>query len=106
MTNRLILHNQNKNEQNLWPFFASYPVQISNTGISVSVAGPATALYIIIPALLGVLLLKETMTRRKGLGIALAVLAIYLLSDGEFESWDILVLRGTPQQGYGVGRDA
>jgi transporter family protein len=41
---------------------------------------PLTALYIAIPVLLGMLVLGEPMTVRKGLGILLAAGAIYLFS--------------------------
>lgn len=41
---------------------------------------PITALYVTIPILLGFLVLREPITLRKCLGIALALVAIYLLS--------------------------
>jgi bacterial/archaeal transporter family protein len=46
----------------------------------VSLLAPLTALYVAIPVILGILVLGEPMTVRKGLGILLAVGAIYLLS--------------------------
>jgi transporter family protein len=52
-------------------------------GMSVSVLGPVTALYIIVPAVLGVLLLGESVTLRKVGGILLAMVAIYLLASEE-----------------------
>lgn len=51
--------------------------------MSVSVLGPVTALYIIVPAVLGVVLLGENITLRKGVGIAMAMIAIYLLASEE-----------------------
>jgi transporter family protein len=47
---------------------------------SVSLLAPLTAIYIAIPVLLGVFVLGEPMTLRKGIGILLAVGAIYLLT--------------------------
>jgi transporter family protein len=52
-------------------------------GMSVSVLGPVTALYIVVPAVLGVLCLGETFTLRKVVGLVLAVSAIYLLASEE-----------------------
>ncbi len=57
-------------------------------GVSVSVLGPASALYIVVPAVLGVLLLKEPITGRKAAGIVLAIVAIALLTQDEGESVD------------------
>lgn len=45
-----------------------------------SVVMPFTGMYILIPAVLGILVLKEPMTVMKGLGMASAVLAVFLLS--------------------------
>ena len=47
---------------------------------SVSLLAPLTAIYIAIPVLLGVFVLGEPITLRKGVGILLAVGAIYLLT--------------------------
>lgn len=52
-------------------------------GVSVSVLGPVTALYIIVPAVLGVVVLGERITLRKAAGIMLAMVAIYLLASEE-----------------------
>jgi hypothetical protein len=52
-------------------------------GVSVSVAGPVSGLYLTLPAVLGVLLLGEPLTWAKVVGLLMAVAAIYLLgSDG------------------------
>lgn len=47
---------------------------------AVSTLAPVTALYIIIPIVLGIVFLREPLTWQKGAGIALALVAIYLLS--------------------------
>jgi drug/metabolite transporter (DMT)-like permease len=57
--------------------------QLSGLGMSVSVLGPVTALYIIVPAVLGVALLGESLTLRKVSGVLLAMTAIYLLASEE-----------------------
>ncbi len=62
--------------------------QAAMMGVSVSVLGPASALYIVVPAVLGVLLLKEPITGRKAAGIVLAIVAIALLTQDEGESVD------------------
>ncbi|MBI4531265.1 MAG: EamA family transporter [Candidatus Latescibacteria bacterium] len=46
----------------------------------ISTIAPLTALNVVIPIILGILFLGEPLTLRKGLGILLAVGAIYLLS--------------------------
>ena len=46
----------------------------------VSLLAPLTALYVAIPVLLGILVLGEPMSLRKGMGILLAAGAIYLLT--------------------------
>ena len=46
----------------------------------VSTLVPLTSLYVVIPILLGFLLLGEPLSLRKGLGILLALAAIYFLS--------------------------
>jgi transporter family protein len=45
-----------------------------------SVVMPFTGMYILIPAVLGIIVLKEPMTVMKGLGLASAVLAVFFLS--------------------------
>ncbi|ELR15931.1 uncharacterized protein ACA1_023830 [Acanthamoeba castellanii str. Neff] len=57
--------------------------QLARLGVSVSVAGPVSGLYLTLPAVLGVLLLGEPLTWAKVVGLLLAMAAIYLLgSDG------------------------
>ena len=51
--------------------------------VQVSALVPLTSLYVVIPVLLGILALGEHLTPRKGIGILLAVAAIYLLSSAE-----------------------
>ncbi len=46
----------------------------------VTLLAPLTALYVAIPVILGLLMLGESMTLRKGLGVLMAVFAIYLLT--------------------------
>lgn len=46
----------------------------------VSTLAPLTALYVAIPIILGIMVLGEPLTVRKGVGILLAIGAIYLLS--------------------------
>lgn len=48
----------------------------------VAALAPLTALYVVIPVALGLLLLGERLTARQWSGAALAVLAVYLLSTG------------------------
>lgn len=54
--------------------------KLSHTGEGVTILAPLTGLYVVVTVLLGMVLLHETMTLRKGLGIALAVAAVILLS--------------------------
>ena len=58
--------------------FAYY--KLSEMGGQASVLAPLTALYVVVPVLLGALILKEPLSARKLAGIALAVVAIILLS--------------------------
>lgn len=46
----------------------------------VSVVVPVFGLFIVTSSIIGILFLEEALTLRKGLGIALAVLAVYLVS--------------------------
>lgn len=48
--------------------------------VQVSALVPLTSLYVILPVLLGFLVLGEPLSLRKGLGIFLALVAVYLLS--------------------------
>ena len=52
----------------------------------VSILAPLCALYILIPTLLGIFVDKEPLTKRKGLGIVLATMAILILSFEEEEA--------------------
>ncbi len=45
-----------------------------------SVVMPFTGMYILIPAVLGIIVLKEPMTVMKGLGLVSAVMAVFFLS--------------------------
>ena len=45
-----------------------------------SVVVPLTGMYILVPALLGIVLLRETVTLTRALGMASAALAVFLLS--------------------------
>lgn len=49
----------------------------------VSLLGPVSSLYILTPVCLGVLVLNEPLSFRKVLGVALALLAMYVLSTAE-----------------------
>lgn len=49
----------------------------------VSVVAPITALYVVIPVILGVVFLSEPPTLRKVLGVLLALVALFLLSETE-----------------------
>lgn len=53
--------------------------------MSVSTLGPLSSLYICIPVVLGITVLKEPVTAKKLLGLLFAVAAIYLLSSAEHE---------------------
>ncbi len=44
-------------------------VQLSELGVRVSVLGPVTGLYLVVPAVLGVLLLDEPLTLQKVIGL-------------------------------------
>jgi len=57
--------------------------KLSESGMDVSTLGPLTSLYVVIPAILGVLILKEPITTRKVIGLFLAITALYLLSSSE-----------------------
>jgi transporter family protein len=57
--------------------------RLSKAGMPVSVLGPVTSLYIIVPILLGALFLKEALTLRKLVGIAFGLAALWLLSAEE-----------------------
>jgi len=54
--------------------------QLSQAGGQVTVLAPLTGLYVVVTVLLGVALLHEPMTLRKGVGIALAAGAVILLT--------------------------
>lgn len=54
--------------------------KLSEMGGQASVLAPLTGLYVLFPVVLGAVLLKERMFLTKSIGIALAVVAIYLLS--------------------------
>jgi drug/metabolite transporter (DMT)-like permease len=54
--------------------------RLSHAGEQVTVLAPLTSLYVLIPVLLGALLWHEPITLRKALGIALAAVALVLLS--------------------------
>ena len=49
----------------------------------VSTLAPLTALHIAVPILLGIVLLGEPVTVRKGIGVLFALLAIYFLSSSD-----------------------
>jgi drug/metabolite transporter (DMT)-like permease len=53
---------------------------LSQSGQQVTVLAPLTGLYVVVTVLLGVALLHEPVTLRKGLGIVLAVAAVILLT--------------------------
>jgi hypothetical protein len=58
---------------------------MARLGVSVSVAGPVSGLYLTLPAVLGVLLLGEPLTLSKVVGLLLAMAAIYLLGSEDDE---------------------
>ena len=62
--------------------------KLAAMGGQASVLAPLTGLYVVVASLLGVGVLGEPMTLRKGLGIVLAGVAIFLLSsqDGQGEA--------------------
>ena len=51
--------------------------------VQVSTLVPLTALYVIVPVLLGVLALGEALSLRKAFGVLLGLVAVYLLSMGD-----------------------
>eukprot|EP00027_Filamoeba_sp_ATCC50430_P011246 CAMPEP_0168562276 /NCGR_PEP_ID=MMETSP0413-20121227/12037_1 /TAXON_ID=136452 /ORGANISM="Filamoeba nolandi, Strain NC-AS-23-1" /LENGTH=128 /DNA_ID=CAMNT_0008593693 /DNA_START=265 /DNA_END=648 /DNA_ORIENTATION=+ len=59
--------------------------KLSRSGVDVSTLGPLTSLYVVVPILLGVTVLKEPVTPKKAVGLFLAVIAIYILSTAEEE---------------------
>ena len=65
----------------------------------VSILAPLCALYILIPTLLGICVDREPLTKRKGLGIVLATLAILILS---FEEQEDEIGEDGPAGGGGV----
>jgi len=58
--------------------FAYY--KLSKGGMHVSTLGPLTSLYVLMPIILGIVVLKEPITTRKVVGFVLAITAIYILS--------------------------
>lgn len=54
--------------------------KLSEMGGQASVLGPLTGLYVLVPVVLGPVFLEEKLTPRAWVGIALALVAIYLLS--------------------------
>jgi len=58
---------------------------LSRAGMSVSILGPMSSMYVVIPMILGVTLLKEPLTFKKVLGLVCAMAAIYFLSSAEHE---------------------
>ncbi len=63
--------------------------QLSGLGMAVSTLGPLSSLYVVLPIVLGITILKEPVTPKKALGLILAVSAIYVLSSAEHESHHI-----------------
>lgn len=59
-----------------------------DTFSSASVLAPICGLYVIIPVVLGILIQHEPLTLQKALGLTLAVVAIYLLSDEDDDASD------------------
>lgn len=54
--------------------------RLSQAGHQVTILVPLTGLYVVVSVLLGIVLMHEPMTFRKGLGIVLAVAAAILLT--------------------------
>lgn len=59
--------------------------KLSQTG-QVSVLAPLTALYVVVPVILGIAFLHEPPSLRKLAGVVLALVALYLLSGVEAKS--------------------
>jgi len=57
--------------------------KLADSGMDVSIVGPISSLYILVPALLGVVILKEPLSSRKVIGVLLALLAMYFLSTSD-----------------------
>lgn len=57
--------------------------KLAEHGMDISLIGPLTSLYILVPVALGCLVLQEPFSTRKAVGVLLAVLAMYVLSTAE-----------------------
>jgi transporter family protein len=57
--------------------------KLAEHGMDVSLIGPITSLYILVPVALGSLVLQEPFSMRKAAGVLLAILAMYVLSTAE-----------------------
>eukprot|EP01116_Phalansterium_solitarium_P025673 TRINITY_DN9935_c0_g1_i1.p1 TRINITY_DN9935_c0_g1~~TRINITY_DN9935_c0_g1_i1.p1 ORF type:complete len:187 (+),score=16.11 TRINITY_DN9935_c0_g1_i1:119-679(+) len=63
--------------------------KLSDRGMSVSTLGPLTSTFVIVPTVLGILLLKESVSKKKILGLVLGIAAAYLLAAAEHEVQEV-----------------